>query len=95
MIAAGLAGVEAELTLPEPVAGDPAAMDAVQRATASIHRLPTSATEAADALEGSTVLETALGKELHDVILTVRRHEADRCAELNPQELAAATRWRW
>jgi glutamine synthetase len=95
VIAAGLAGVDAELTLPEPVAGDPAAMDAVERATASIHRLPTSATEAADALEGSTVLETALGKELHDVILTVRRHEADRCAELNPQELAAATRWRW
>jgi glutamine synthetase len=95
VIAAGLAGVDAGLGLPEPVSGDPATLDAVQRATASIHRLPTTPTEAADALAASTVLAEALGVELHDAIITVRRTEAERCARQNPQELAAATRWRW
>jgi len=95
VIAAGLSGVDSEARLPAPVTGDPAALDAVQRAAAAIHRLPTSATEAADALASSDVLATALGVELHDVILTVRRAEAERCAALGPAELAAATRWRW
>jgi glutamine synthetase len=95
VIAAGLAGVADELHLPAPVTGDPAALDPVAQASAGIHRLPTTARDAADALESSTVLAAALGPELHDAVITVRRAEADRCAELSPAELAAATRWRW
>jgi glutamine synthetase len=95
VIAAGLAGVDEGLRLPPPITGDPAGLDAVARASAGIHRLPTSAVEAADALAASSILATALGPELHDAVITVRRAESERCDGLDPAELAAATRWRW
>jgi glutamine synthetase len=95
VIAAGLAGVDEGLHLPPPITGDPAGLDAVARASAGVHRLPTSAVEAADALASSSVLAAALGPELHDAVITVRRAESERCDGLDPAELAAATRWRW
>ncbi len=91
VLATGLAGVTEKLRLPPPVTGDPAGFPA----DSAVPRLPTSAVEAADALAESTVLADALGPELHDTILTVRRAEAARCAELTPAALTAATRWRW
>lgn len=95
VLAAGLAGMADELRLPAPVTGDPALLDPDQRADAGISRLPTTAPEAADALAASDVLAEAMGPELHDAVLTVRRAEAQRCAELGAGGLAAATRWRW
>jgi glutamine synthetase len=88
VLAAGLAGVVGSLRLPPPTTGDPAV-------TGGAPRLPVSAREAADALASSTVLAAALGPELHDTILTVRRAEADRCDGMDPATLTAATRWRW
>jgi glutamine synthetase len=95
VIAAGLAGVADGLALPEPVSGDPALLSADAREAAGIHRLPTSAEQAADALDASAVLAGALGPELHDAICTVRRAEAERCAGLDAADLADAVRWRW
>lgn len=95
VLAAGLAGVREELRLPAEVTGDPAALGEHDRAAARIRRLPTSAAEAADALAASEVLAGAMGPELHDAMLTVRRAEAERCADADPAEIAAATRWRW
>lgn len=95
VIAAGLAGVSDGLRLPGPVTGDPALLDDAGRESAGIRRLPSSASAAADALASSTVLAGALGQELHDAIVTVRRAEAERCANLDSHELSAATRWRW
>lgn len=95
VIAAGLSGVDDELRLPAPVTGDPAGLDLGAQVSAGIHPLPTTAVNAADALASSAVLAGAMGTELHDAVLTVRRAEADRCAGLEPAELAAATRWRW
>ncbi|MER6992162.1 glutamine synthetase family protein [Saccharopolyspora hirsuta] len=95
VLAAGLAGVREELRLPAEVTGDPAALGEHDRAAAGIRRLPTSAAEAADALAASEVLAGAMGPELHDAMLTVRRAEAERCADADPAEIAAATRWRW
>jgi glutamine synthetase len=89
VLAAGLSGVHAELRLPDPVTGDPASGDG------TVPRLPTSADEAADALENSAVLAAALGPELHDAILTVRRAEAERCSALDAVALTSAIRWRW
>jgi hypothetical protein len=60
-----------------------------------VPRLPSDAPAAADALAGSAVLAAALGPELHDAILTVRRAEAARCADLDPVALTSAVRWRW
>ncbi|MEV6232374.1 glutamine synthetase family protein [Saccharopolyspora shandongensis] len=95
VLAAGLAGVREELRLPAEITGDPAALTDDERAAAGIRRLPTNADEAADALEASEVLADALGKELHDAMLTVRRAEAQRCADATPEQLAARTRWCW
>ncbi|MCI2420216.1 glutamine synthetase family protein [Saccharopolyspora sp. K220] len=95
VLAAGLAGMREELRLPPEITGDPAALSDDERAAAGIHRLPTNASEAAVALEGSEVLADALGEELHDAICTVRRAEADRFGDVEPDELAALTRWRW
>jgi glutamine synthetase len=89
VLAAGLAGVIDEARLPAPVTGDPANGDG------TVPRLPSSADEAAAALESSTVLAVALGAELHDAILTVRREEAARCSALDPVALTSAVRWRW
>ena len=89
LLAAGAAGVIAELGLPAPVEGDPAGGDG------SVPRLPTSAGKAAAALESSFVLAAALGPRLHDAILTVRHAEAERCASLDPMALTSAVRWRW
>ena len=72
VIAAGLAGVADELPLPPPVTGDPALLADAAREAVAIHRLPTTAGEAADALAASTVLAAALGREQHDAIVTVR-----------------------
>lgn len=88
VLAAGTAGVAQGMTLPEPVTGDPAG-------STGVPRLPTSALAAADALAASDVLAAALGPETHDAILTVRRAEAARCAELDPVTLTSAVRWRW
>jgi glutamine synthetase len=95
VIAAGLAGVTRELRLPPSITGDPALMDPAALASTNVRRLPASADEAADALEASDVLARAMGPELHDAVLTVRRAEAQTCAGLEAEELAAATRWRW
>ena len=54
-----------------------------------------SSEEAATALARSAVLAEALGPELHDTVITVRRAEAERCAELDPVTLTSAVRWRW
>jgi glutamine synthetase len=89
VLAAGLSGVIADLRLPAPVEGDPAGGDG------SVPRLPTSADEAVAALESSFVLAAALGPELHDAILTMRRAEAERCSALDPVALTSAVRWRW
>jgi glutamine synthetase len=89
VLAAGLAGVRAELRLPAPVKGDPALGDG------SVPRLPTSVDEAAAALASSAVLAEALGPDLQDAILTVRRAEAERCSALDPVALTSAVRWRW
>ncbi|MDA3648487.1 glutamine synthetase family protein [Saccharopolyspora indica] len=95
VLAAGLAGVREKLRLPAEVAGDPATLDEHDRTAAGIRRLPTNAAEAADALAESAVLAEAMGPELHDAMLTVRRAEAERYADADPAEIAAATRWRW
>lgn len=88
VIAAGLAGLDAGLTLPPPVSGDPAL-------TGRERRLPTSLLTALEHFEGSTVLREALGDPLFESIAAVRRAEAALFEKATPQEIAAATRGRY
>jgi glutamine synthetase len=88
VIAAGLAGIDAGLGLPEPVSGDPAH-------SAGAVRLPGTLAETADLLERDEALGEALGEALLSAVLAVRRSEAERFAGVSPEETVAATRWRY
>ncbi|WP_084655390.1 glutamine synthetase family protein [Nocardia altamirensis] len=95
VIAAGLAGVAEGLRLPAEITGDPVTFDAEQLMISGVRRLPTKPAEAADRLADSAILVEAMGLELHDALLTVRKAEAERYRDTSPEELAALTRWRF
>ncbi|MGH3240977.1 MAG: hypothetical protein ACRDNL_11405, partial [Spirillospora sp.] len=94
LLAAGRDGVGAELRLPEPVGGDPAALSEQERAARGIEPLPTSLAESLAAFEGDAVLRDALGEALTDTVSAVRRGEIALLDGASPEEIAAATRWR-
>jgi glutamine synthetase len=75
LIAAGLDGIERELTPPEPLVVDPATLSEDEREAAGAHRYPTTQGEALDALEKDDVLMGALGDLLGRSYLAVRRSE--------------------
>ena len=75
LIAAGLDGLERGLEPPEPVEVDPATLSDDKRAARAIDRLPASQAEALDALAADGLLLGALGTELADSYLAVRRSE--------------------
>jgi glutamine synthetase len=91
VIAAGLAGIEAGSKLPPETLGDPAHLDPGEAPP----RLPHSLGEALDAFRGSTVLREALGETAHDTVCAVREAEIALFDGRTPQEIVAATRWRY
>ncbi|MBI0384452.1 glutamine synthetase, partial [Streptomyces albiflaviniger] len=88
VIAAGLGGLDAGLSLPPPVSGDPA-VEGRER------RLPTSLLTALEHFEDSAVLREALGDPLFESIAAVRRAEAALFEKSSPREIAVATRRRY
>ncbi|KAB8166977.1 glutamine synthetase [Streptomyces sp. 3MP-14] len=88
VLAAGLAGLREELTLPVPVTGDPAHQPGQRR-------LPAELPEATRALADSAVLAEAMGEELLGAVVAVRRAEAELFAAAGPEELVVATRDRY
>ncbi|MQA02583.1 MAG: glutamine synthetase [Streptosporangiales bacterium] len=93
LLAASLAGLDAEATLPEEMVGDPAWHDEDELASRGVHRLPRSLDEAATAFANSQLLRDALGVPLFDAILAVRRAEIERFEGAEPHEIAEAVRW--
>ncbi|MFE4971190.1 glutamine synthetase [Kitasatospora sp. NPDC056651] len=89
-IAAGLAGLDQRRALPPEFTGDPAAAE-----PGAVPRLPASPAEAIAAYERSAVLREALGEPLYQAVLAVRRAEEEQYAAATPEELVAATRWRY
>ncbi|WP_399036699.1 glutamine synthetase family protein [Streptomyces sp. ASQP_92] len=88
VIAAGLAGLDAGLRLPPPVAGDPVN-------TVGARRLPASLPEALGHFTESAVLREALGDRLFEAIAAVRQAETKLFDGRTPQEIAEATRGRY
>ncbi|MFJ3310437.1 hypothetical protein ACIPSA_47190 [Streptomyces sp. NPDC086549] len=88
VLATGLAGLEAGHSLPPETVGDPAALDTAER-------LPASLPAAIDAFEKSAVLREALGPELHEAVLAVRRAEAELFAMFTDADVIEAVRWRY
>ena len=75
LIAAGLDGVRRELNPGDPTLVDPGNCSDEERARRGIHRYPTTLLEAVDALERDDVLMSALGAELADAYMAVKRSE--------------------
>ncbi|NUO38153.1 MAG: glutamine synthetase, partial [Gemmatimonadaceae bacterium] len=89
LLSAGLDGVSSGLSLPEPVEVDPASL------ATPPPRLPTSLSAAADALEGDPFFASALGVELVDTVLAVRRGEVAVFDGASEEEIVARTLWRY
>ncbi|MFF2849261.1 glutamine synthetase [Streptomyces sp. NPDC058001] len=88
VIAAGLAGIADHAELPEPVTGDPVGLPGARR-------LPRTLDEATGHFEASAPLREAMGEVLHGAVLAVRGAEAEDFAGSTPEDIAAATRWRY
>jgi glutamine synthetase len=75
LIAAGLDGLDRALEPPEPVQVDPATLTDDERAARGILTMPATQAEALDALAADELLLGALGGELADSYMAVRRSE--------------------
>lgn len=75
VIAAGLDGIRRQLELGQPVAGDPGGLSESERHRYRINRLPETLLEAIDHLSQDGVLLAALGADLAQAFLAVRKAE--------------------
>lgn len=73
LLAAGLDGIDRELSPPQPVDCDPGNLSPDERRRRKIERLPTTLNEALIALADDDVLRAALGDELSRTYLDVKR----------------------
>jgi glutamine synthetase len=94
LLAAGLSRLDTGARLPDEVTGDPAAQES-ELARRGVHRLPEEVADALDRLARSDVLRTALGEQLYESFVDTRRAEAALFAGSTPDEVVAATRWRY
>jgi glutamine synthetase len=94
VIAAGLAGIDRDLRLPQDIHVDPGSLTAEDLAARGIERLPRNLPEVLTHYEHSNVLTEAFGVALHETIAAVRRAECELFDGLTDDEIAAATRWR-
>ena len=81
VIHAGLDGIQRQLDPGEPVDVDPATLSETEREAIGARRLPTTLTEALDALEADKVMMEALGPLRSTAYVTVKRSEAAAFAE--------------
>ena len=86
VIAAGLDGVRHCLELGESVAVDPGRMSETERSTQGIELLPTNLGESIEQLSGDKVLLDALGPELAQAYLAVRKAEWEAMKDLELEE---------
>jgi glutamine synthetase len=95
IVASGIDGLDRELSLPEPVADDPASIPARRRRSMGIRQLPDSLSAAIRELEKSTMLREAMGDVLFDSFLATRRAERDVFEGKDPEDVVRAHRWRY
>jgi len=95
LISAGLAGIDEQLTLPEPSATDPGRWSAAERERAGVLRLPETPAQQQQALAGSPRVRETLGDALLGAFLAVRRADAAWAQDRSPDEVVAAHLWRY
>ncbi|MGH3341898.1 MAG: glutamine synthetase family protein [Carbonactinosporaceae bacterium] len=95
LLAVVLAGLGRRLRLPDETPGDPAASSEDELAARGVERLPQQLDDALTHLAGSQVVREALGGALYEAFVAVRRAEIALFAGRSPEQVAAATRWRY
>ncbi|MCC6979610.1 MAG: glutamine synthetase [Candidatus Melainabacteria bacterium] len=85
VIAAGLDGVERNLTAPEPITCDPASLSDDEREANRCHRLPSSLMDALMELEEDKLLSSMLGSRLADTYCAVKTSECGAFGGANPE----------
>jgi glutamine synthetase len=95
VIAAGLDGLDRELSLPEPVTVDPAILTADERSARGIHRLPVDLEKAIDRTASSELARATFGDALFEAFLAVRRLEWATFGGMDMAEVVDAHRWRY
>lgn len=95
IVAAGIDGLERELSLPEQVVVDPASITAARRRALGIRQLPSSLGAAIRQLERSALLRAAMGDVLFDSFLATRRAERATFEGKDPDAVVRAVRWRY
>ena len=95
IVAAGIDGLERELSLPEPVLDDPASIPAPRRRKLGIRQLPSSLGAAITELERSSLIRGAMGNVLFDSFLATRRGEQAAFEGKDPDTVVRAHRWRY
>jgi glutamine synthetase len=93
LLAAGVAGLDSGITLPEPVDVDPASLDEAALADRGINRLPITLRESTDAFAADDVLGAAFGEPLVEAIRAVRDSEIELFDGATAEDVAAASRW--
>lgn len=83
VIAAGLDGIRRQLEPGEPVKIDPAGLSEAERQQQGIDRLPVNLATAIDQFAGSAFLSAALGPDLAQAFLAVRRAEWEAMQDLS------------
>ncbi|MFC9335485.1 hypothetical protein [Arthrobacter sp. NPDC057009] len=95
ILAAALDGFKRQLKLPAEVTVDPGTLNEAERERLDIRAFVPDMFTALDDLEGSSLLRTALGHELLEAYVAVRRGEAERFAKLDRDAVIDALRWRY
>jgi glutamine synthetase len=95
LLTIGLAAIDKGLTLPDEVDGDPALLDSADLARLGVRRLPETAEDSLACLDDSDLLKQAMGDYLYDAFTAVHRAEIELFAHNTPDEVVAATRWRY
>lgn len=93
LIAMSLDGIAQRSTPPPPVAVDPQSLSEQDQQAHGIRRLPADLETALCALEESSLLRGALGDEVVDAVVAVRRAEAHELADLDLAAKIEALRW--
>jgi len=77
LLAAGMDGIDRELDPGQPIQTDPHTLSEDERRKRGVDRYPETLSEALDALRDDDVLREALGDELLDSYITIKRAEVD------------------
>ncbi|WP_158888814.1 glutamine synthetase family protein [Amycolatopsis anabasis] len=93
LLFAGLAGLDEETSLPEPVDVDPGSLSEEDRQRLGIARLPVTLADAVAAFEADPVLTGSFGAPLATTLMDVRRGEIGIFEGKTPEEITEAMRW--